>query len=65
MGPDLISIRHDRERVYPDVLRNYSLPTQELPNPNRRGNALLIDGHAAYITRLEAHTARAVLPDAE
>ncbi len=48
---DLLSIRHDRQRQYPD---NES--TGLSVNGNRSGNVLFCDGHVEYITRNLFHT---------
>lgn len=62
IGPDLLSIRHDRKRVMPDrLLLPWGSPGQKMPNGERKGNVLCCDGHADYITRNQAHTARAVI----
>jgi prepilin-type processing-associated H-X9-DG protein len=53
-GVDLLAIRHDRKRRYPDVpnLAGWGW----IPNPDRRGNAAFVDGHAEMIPRETAHT---------
>ncbi len=47
---DLLAIRHDRPGI-PD--KSGSTPT--IVNADRRGNASYVDGHAEYVTRLDAH----------
>jgi prepilin-type N-terminal cleavage/methylation domain-containing protein/prepilin-type processing-associated H-X9-DG protein len=51
---DLLAIRHDRKKVYPDP-NNQQISTH--PNGERRGNAGFIDGHAEFLPRSEAHKA--------
>ncbi|MGB7161526.1 MAG: prepilin-type N-terminal cleavage/methylation domain-containing protein [Tepidisphaeraceae bacterium] len=57
---DLLSIRHDRQRVEPDPVPNATAGPQRLienqPNRERKGNAAFVDGHAEYLTRLRAHS---------
>jgi len=57
---DLLSIRHDRQRVNPDPVPNASQGPLALienqPNKDRKGNAAFVDGHAEYIDRLRAHS---------
>jgi prepilin-type N-terminal cleavage/methylation domain-containing protein/prepilin-type processing-associated H-X9-DG protein len=52
-GVDLLAIRHDRKRRTPDSphLGGWSW----VPNPDRRGNAAFVDGHAESIPRDTAH----------
>jgi prepilin-type N-terminal cleavage/methylation domain-containing protein/prepilin-type processing-associated H-X9-DG protein len=55
----LLAIRHDRNRKHPDDVPNGAGPLrliEDQPNKQCRGNAAFLDGHAAYITRLEAHS---------
>jgi prepilin-type processing-associated H-X9-DG protein len=56
-GSDYLCIRHDRKKKLPDDGANFQL------NWDRRGNATYLDGHAEYISRREAHDARAVNPE--
>jgi prepilin-type N-terminal cleavage/methylation domain-containing protein/prepilin-type processing-associated H-X9-DG protein len=51
-GPawDWLAIRHERERKLPD-----NGPSS---NPQARGNAAFVDGHADYVTRSYAHNRR-------
>lgn len=51
-GPDWLSIRHDHQRVLPDVVGPAGSP---IPNPTRRGNAAFSDGHGEYVLRKDAH----------
>jgi len=56
---DLLSIRHDRQRVQPDPVPTAAGPLkliEDQPNCQRKGNVAFVDGHADYITRLEAHS---------
>jgi prepilin-type N-terminal cleavage/methylation domain-containing protein/prepilin-type processing-associated H-X9-DG protein len=57
---DLLSIRHDHKRVFPDPVPNASQGPLALienqPNKDRKGNVAFVDGHAEYIARSEAHT---------
>ena len=46
---DLLCTRHDRPSIQPDS------PSNPLPNPDRKGNAAFVDGHAEYVTRQYAH----------
>jgi prepilin-type processing-associated H-X9-DG protein len=50
---DLLAIRHDRKRVEPD---DRDIAIQGSPNAERRGNVAFVDGHAEYISRVEAHS---------
>ena len=52
-GVDLLAIRHDRKRRIPDVpnLGGWGW----VPNPDRKGNAAFVDGHAESIDRNTAH----------
>jgi prepilin-type N-terminal cleavage/methylation domain-containing protein/prepilin-type processing-associated H-X9-DG protein len=59
-GSDWMSIRHDRRRVMPDLPG--AAAGTPIPNPDRRGNAAYLDGHAAYIPRSEAHDINHVDP---
>ncbi len=52
VGTDYLSIRHEARTKYPDV-PTASVP---LPNPEARGNAAFVDGHAEYVARNYAHT---------
>jgi len=52
IGTDYLSIRHDAHTKYPDV----PTASQPLPNPQARGNAAFVDGHAEYVTRSYAHS---------
>ena len=54
---NLLSIRHDRRKSQPD---NVAGPFP--PNPNHRGNAAFVDGHAEYVPRVYAHDAAHYLP---
>ena len=58
-GFDWLAIHHDRLRTEPDV------PTgaEPIPNPDRRGNAAFLDGHADYVTRRDAHDYRKTIPE--
>ena len=52
----MLSIRHDRTRVQPDDPPT-SVGQQRIEdqiNRDRKGNAAFVDGHAEYITRLQA-----------
>jgi prepilin-type N-terminal cleavage/methylation domain-containing protein/prepilin-type processing-associated H-X9-DG protein len=54
----LLSIRHDRQRIQPDPVPTAAGPIkliEDQPNKDRKGNVAFVDGHAEYITRLEAH----------
>ncbi len=48
---DLLSIRHDARRKFPDTEQNGLSD-----NGERRGNVAFCDGHAEYIERLTLHT---------
>jgi prepilin-type processing-associated H-X9-DG protein len=55
----LVSIRHDRQRIEPDPVPNAAGPLkliEDQPNKDRKGNVAFVDGHAEYMTRLEAHS---------
>ena len=58
VGSDLLSIRHEARTKYPDV----GTPAQPLPNPQARGNAGFVDGHAEYVMRSYAHTQQHAWP---
>ena len=49
-GANLLSIRHDHRRKYPDAVSG-----SVVPNPGCRGNVLFCDGHADYISRSQLH----------
>jgi len=51
IGTDLLSIRHESHTKVPDTA-----PAGQLPNPQARGNAAFIDGHAECVSRNYAHT---------
>ena len=51
---DWMSIRHDRRRALPDSDPRAGSP---IPNPDRRGNAVFVDGHGEFLPRGEANTA--------
>jgi prepilin-type processing-associated H-X9-DG protein len=51
---NMLAIRHDRTRKFPDDYVN----GQPIPNIDRNGNAVFCDGHAAPITRLMLHDPR-------
>ena len=54
---DMLSIRHDRQRIEPDPvpIGSSSLKTIEAqPNCERKGNAAFVDGHGEYLTRIRA-----------
>jgi prepilin-type N-terminal cleavage/methylation domain-containing protein/prepilin-type processing-associated H-X9-DG protein len=55
----LLAIRHDRTRKQPDDVPTAAGPLRLIENQinkDCRGNAGFLDGHAEYITRLEAHS---------
>ena len=52
---DLIAIRHDRLKVFPDP-RAQAIASH--PNAQRRGNVVFVDGHADYVPRIFAHDPR-------
>jgi prepilin-type processing-associated H-X9-DG protein len=56
---DLLCTRHDRPSKIPDT------PSNPLPNPDRRGNASFVDGHAEYVSRTYAHYYGHVWPSAD
>jgi prepilin-type N-terminal cleavage/methylation domain-containing protein/prepilin-type processing-associated H-X9-DG protein len=58
-GFDWLSIRHDRKRILPDIVGPAGSP---IPNPDRRGNAVFLDGHAEFVPRSEAHDINHVDP---
>ncbi|MDB5294110.1 MAG: N-terminal cleavage protein [Phycisphaerales bacterium] len=60
-GPNLLATRHDRAKKESDSL----LSGTYLPNPNLRGNAVYIDGHAEYVSRQMLHTKQATVPNAQ
>jgi prepilin-type N-terminal cleavage/methylation domain-containing protein/prepilin-type processing-associated H-X9-DG protein len=49
---NMIALRHDRSRRYPDNIVNAPTP---VPNPDRNGNAVFCDGHTEPITRKLLH----------
>ena len=49
---DLLAIRHDSRKKVSDP-RNQQISTH--PNGKRRGNAGFLDGHAEFMSRMEAH----------
>ena len=53
---DLLNIIHDLQGARPD--NGYS----PLPNPERRGNAAFVDGHAEFVTRKFAHNQNNIDP---
>ena len=53
---DLLNIVHDLQGAKPDNGYN------PLPNPDRRGNAVFVDGHAEFVTRRFAHNQRHIDP---
>jgi prepilin-type N-terminal cleavage/methylation domain-containing protein/prepilin-type processing-associated H-X9-DG protein len=57
---DLLGIRHDRKKVFPDD-RTQAIGNH--PNADRRGNAAFVDGHAEYIARRDAHAAEAIFAE--
>lgn len=59
-GYDWLAIHHDRLRKMPDVLGSAGSP---VPNPDRRGNAAFLDGHADYVTRQMAHSEKHTIPN--
>ena len=59
-GYDWLAIHHDRQRKMPDDLGPAGSP---IPNPDRRGNAAFLDGHADYVTRLMAHSEKHTVPN--
>jgi prepilin-type N-terminal cleavage/methylation domain-containing protein/prepilin-type processing-associated H-X9-DG protein len=63
---DMLSIRHDRQRILPDPVPIGSNPLlkmiEDQPNRERKGNVSYVDGHAAYVTRMEAHNRSAYDP---
>ena len=59
-GFDWLAIHHDRQRKMPDDLGPAGSP---IPNPDRRGNAAFLDGHADYVTRLMAHSEKHTIPN--
>ena len=55
----LVAIRHDRTRKQPDDVPNAQGPLkliEDQQNKDCKGNVAFVDGHAEYITRLEAHS---------
>ena len=55
----LLAIRHDRTRKQPDDVPTAAGPIkliEDQQNKDCKGNAGFVDGHAEYITRLEAHS---------
>jgi prepilin-type processing-associated H-X9-DG protein len=44
---NMLSVRHDRQRTFPDAPPNNTT----IPNPNRLGNVVYCDGHAASVPR--------------
>ncbi|MDB5302345.1 MAG: prepilin-type N-terminal cleavage/methylation domain [Phycisphaerales bacterium] len=59
-GFDWLSIRHDRQRILPDVVGGAA--GSPIPNPDRRGNAVFLDGHAEFVPRSYAHDINHVDP---
>jgi len=57
---DLLAIRHDRKKVYPDP-RDQNLSTH--PNGERSGNAGFVDGHAEFLPRTVAHAYESLVPE--
>ncbi|MDB5290171.1 MAG: prepilin-type N-terminal cleavage/methylation domain [Phycisphaerales bacterium] len=58
-GNDWLSIRHDHQRILPDIPGAAGSP---IPNPDRRGNAVFLDGHAEFVPRSLAHDINHVDP---
>ena len=56
-GGNLLAIRHDRQRRLPDDATNAMTV-----NADRKGNAVFMDGHVEYISRLLAHDAKSYDP---
>lgn len=54
---DLLGLRHDRKKAYPDP-RDQQISTH--PNGDRRGNVVMCDGHAEFISRRQAHDKAAI-----
>ena|SRR5688572_5186722 len=55
---DLLSIRHDRQRIEPDPVPTAAGPIkliEEQPNRERKGNCAFVDGHGEYLSRIQAH----------
>jgi prepilin-type N-terminal cleavage/methylation domain-containing protein/prepilin-type processing-associated H-X9-DG protein len=60
---DFLSIRHERKKAEVDVF-GQSIPMNQTKNAEKRGNAAFCDGHAEYISRIEAHSAGRIVPTA-
>ncbi len=58
-GGNLLAIRHDRQRKLPDDATNAMTL-----NGDRRGNAVYMDGHVEYVSRLVAHSPKSYDPAA-
>jgi prepilin-type N-terminal cleavage/methylation domain-containing protein/prepilin-type processing-associated H-X9-DG protein len=54
-GPDMLAIRHDRQRLMPDLMNIGPWTGKWTPNPERRGNVAFVDGHADYVERGYVH----------
>lgn len=52
---DFLSVRHDNHKD------EFTQPAGVLPAKDKRGNVLFIDGHAEFVTRKIAHSAKSVL----
>jgi prepilin-type N-terminal cleavage/methylation domain-containing protein/prepilin-type processing-associated H-X9-DG protein len=55
----LLAIRHDRTRKHPDDVPNAAGPLkliEDQVNRECKGNVGFVDGHAEYISRMEAHS---------
>jgi prepilin-type N-terminal cleavage/methylation domain-containing protein len=62
--PDLLAIRHDKQRYFDEENLALSNPTtiQEISNKDGRGNVLFADYHVEFIPRIESQKALRLVP---
>lgn len=61
---DLLSINHDHKNTKAEA-SGFNSTTTDMPNPERKGPVLFVDGHAAAVTREYAHSYQHVDPRVE
>lgn len=55
-GTNWMAVYHDHSVHHPDELLLPSETAGGIPNPGGRGNAVFVDGHVDYVTRLFVHS---------
>ena len=61
---DLLSIAHDHSNTQPEKT-GFNAAAEDMPNPDRKGPVVFVDGHAESVTRTFAHDFRHVDPRAD